>query len=105
MTLLNDRHANELFRYVNVRSPLRNPDEEIPTYFVNNVYDRINSADLVKMNLIRRQSVNFAFSNCDAMKNCDGLLFHPLGKRAARNQVLYLSEIPAMFMLMLVSFL
>jgi hypothetical protein len=43
MTLLNDLHPNELFRFMHVRGPRRAPEEVIPTYFVSNVYDGISN--------------------------------------------------------------
>lgn len=49
MTLLNNQHPNELFRFMHVRGPQRAPDEEIPIYFVSNIYDRISNNELTAM--------------------------------------------------------
>lgn len=46
MTLLNDRHPNELFRFMHVRGPQRASDEKIPTFFVTNIYDQISKTTL-----------------------------------------------------------
>lgn len=46
MTLLNDRHPNELFRYVHVRGPQRASGDEIHRYFISNVYDQISRNEL-----------------------------------------------------------
>jgi hypothetical protein len=40
--------------------------------------------------------MNFAFGNGDAMKDGDGLLFHPCGQRAAGDQFFDLGIIAAM---------
>src|SRR5688572_9310153 len=49
MTLLNDRHPNELFRYVHVRGPQRASGDEVHRYFISNVYDEISRDELATL--------------------------------------------------------
>ena len=60
----------------------------------HNVHDGIHRADFVKMNLVRRQPVDFSFRLGNALENGDGFLFHPRGKFAARNEFLDFGKIP-----------
>jgi hypothetical protein len=46
MTLLNDRHPNELFRYIHVRGPQRASGDGVRRYFISNVYDQISRNEL-----------------------------------------------------------
>lgn len=64
----------------------------------DNIHDGVHRADLMKMHLIRWQAMDFAFSNGNAMEYCDGFLLHPGRKGAARNEILYLRIISAVFM-------
>ncbi len=46
MTLLNNLHPNELFRFMQVRGPKRVPVDRVQTYFIHNVYDQISTNEL-----------------------------------------------------------
>ena len=68
----------------------------------HNVHDGIHRADFVKMNLVRRQPVDFSLGFGNALENGDGFLFHPRGKFAARNELLDFGKIPAVVVLVVV---
>src|SRR6266851_5252205 len=66
------------------------------------IHDRIHRPYFVKMNLLRRQAVDFSFRDGDAMENRDGFLLHPIRKGAARNEVLDLGVVSLMFVAVIV---
>jgi hypothetical protein len=68
----------------------------------NNVHDGIHRADFVKVNLIRRQAVNFSLGFRNALKDGDGFLFHPRGKFAARDESFDFRKIPLLLVPMMV---
>src|SRR5439155_20846091 len=61
----------------------RRPDGWLSQQFeararADNIHDRVNGAYFVEMHLLWRLAVDFAFRNCDAMEDRDGLLLHPI---------------------------
>ncbi len=52
----------------------------------------------MEMHLVRRQSVDFAFGDREALENSDGFLFHPIRERARRNELPDLGESAAVGM-------
>src|SRR5690606_28760044 len=71
----------------------------------DNIHDGIHRADFVKMHFVRRHSMDFSFSNRDALKNCDGFFLHPIRKRAVANQRFDLRKIFTVFMLIVMMFM
>ena len=59
----------------------------------------------MKMNLLRRHSMNFPLSDGDALKDRDGFFFDPTGKKTVANQLFDFRKISAVFMLMVVMFM
>lgn len=68
----------------------------------NDIDDGIHRADFVKVNLLGRHSVNFSFGDGNALKDCDGFFFHPIGKRAVANQRFDFRKISAVFVIMFI---
>ena len=66
----------------------------------DDVHDGIHRADFVKMNLVRRQAVNFSLRLGDALKDGDGFLLHPGGKFAARDELFDFGEIALLVVVM-----
>jgi len=52
----------------------------------------------MEMHLIRGLAVDFPFRDCDAVKNRNRFLFHPVTQRTARDQITNLAERAAMMM-------
>lgn len=55
----------------------------------DDIHNRIDSTDLVKMNLLDGEPVNFAFSDGDAVENRHGFFLYPGRKSAGEDQLLY----------------
>src|SRR5882724_9083636 len=70
----------------------------------HDIDDRIYSSDFVKMNLFGRHTVNFPFRQGDALKHRLGFLLYPIRKPAVADELFYLREITAMFMIVRLRF-
>ena len=66
----------------------------------NDVHNRIHRADFVKMNLPRRTTVDFSFRVGDALKNRDGLFFHPWGQLATTDELFDFGKCPVLIVMM-----
>jgi hypothetical protein len=60
----------------------------------DDIDDRIDGAHLVKVNLFGRQAVDPAFRHGDALKDGIGLLLHPFGQGAARDELPDRGQVP-----------
>jgi hypothetical protein len=58
------------------------------------VHDGIHRADFVEVNLIRRLAVDLPLGVGNALEHSDGLLLHPRGELAPRDQLLDVGERP-----------
>src|SRR4029078_6329886 len=52
----------------------------------NDIDNRIDRAHFVEMDLVGRMAVDLAFGTGDALKDCDRLLFDPVGEGAGLDQ-------------------
>ena len=63
----------------------------------DDIDDRIHRADFVKVNFLRRVTVDFSFRDSDAVEDGDGFLFHPGGQGAGGDELFDVGERAAVF--------
>ncbi len=66
----------------------------------DDVHDGIHRADFVKMNLVRRQPVNFSLRLGDALEDGDGFLFDPRREFTVRDELFDFREIALLVVVM-----
>ena len=66
----------------------------------DDVHNRIHRADFVKMNLLRRKTVDFSFRHGNALKNRDGFFLHPGRQPALYDRVVDFGKCPVLVVVM-----
>ena len=66
----------------------------------HDISDGIHRADLVEMNLLRRQAVDFALGLCNALKHGDGFFLHPRRQFAAPDEFFDFLKRPVLVVMM-----